>query len=272
MQRLLTAAVAGPLFLAAVFLLPNGWFFAVMAIGIDWAAVEFVRILRPSAPHAPLGLVPVLVSLAALGAVVAPRAGGGAEAILLATALALSVGMAGAVLLARTPVQEALPAVGALGFGVVYFALPIVASYRLQQIDPWLFFLLLAIVWLNDTAAFYVGSRFGRHKMAPVVSPKKSWEGAAAGLATALVATAVWGALRLGGVSLALLALGAATAGAGQLGDLVESMFKRGSGVKDSGAVLPGHGGLLDRIDALLFAAPVLLAGVLLIGPEKLRP
>ena len=184
----------------------------------------------------------------------------------------LSVGTASLVLFARTPVHEALPAVGALTFGVVYLALPIVAASRLQQLDPWLFFLLLAVVWLNDTAAYYVGSRLGRHRMSPVVSPKKSWEGAAAGLATSLAATAVWGALRLGGVSLELLALGLATGVAGQVGDLVESMLKRGSGVKDSGAVLPGHGGLLDRIDALLFAAPVLWAGVLLIGPDRLRP
>lgn len=272
MQRLLTAAVTVPLFLAAVFLLPHGWFFVVMAVGLDWAAVELVRILRPYAPNAPLRLLPVLVPLAALAAVLAPAAGGGVDAALLAAGLAISVGAASVVLLARTPVQETLPALGALAFGVVYLALPIVASYRLQQLDPWLFFLLLAIVWLNDTAAFYVGSRFGRHKMAPVVSPKKSWEGAAAGFATALVATAVWGALRLGGVSVELLALGAATAVAGQVGDLVESMLKRGSGVKDSGSALPGHGGMLDRVDALLFAAPVMLAAVLLIGADALRP
>lgn len=272
MQRIVTAAVAAPIFVAAVFLLPAGWFFALLIVAIGWAAVEFVRIVRPYAPRAPLALVPALVPATALAAVVAPRFTGGGEPLLLAAGLAVAVGTGSAVLFARTPVQETVAAVGALAFGVVYFALPIVACYRLQQLDPWLFFLLLAVVWVNDTAAYYVGSRFGRHKMAPVVSPRKSWEGAAAGLAAALAATAVWGVARLGAVSFELLALGAVTAAAGQVGDLVESMFKRGSGVKDSGGMLPGHGGMLDRIDALLFAAPVLLAGVLLIGADGLTP
>jgi phosphatidate cytidylyltransferase len=176
------------------------------------------------------------------------------------------------VLLARTPPGEALPALGALGFGTVYFALPAVACARLQRLDPWLVLLLLAVVWLGDTAAYYAGRRFGRHRLAPRVSPKKSWEGVAASLATALAAAAAWGALRLGEATPALLALGAAANVAGQVGDLVESMLKRGAGVKDSGTVLPGHGGVLDRVDALLFAAPVLLAGVLWLGPERLVP
>jgi phosphatidate cytidylyltransferase len=95
--------------------------------------------------------------------------------------------------------------------------------------------------------------------MAPVVSPKKSWEGAAAGLAVSLLATVAWGCWRLGGVDFELLAIGVLTAVASQLGDLVESLLKRGAGVKDSGGLLPGHGGLYDRLDAMLFAAPVML-------------
>ena len=111
-----------------------------------------------------------------------------------------------------------------------------------------------------------MGSRFGRHKMAPVISPKKSWEGAAAGFAIALIAAAVWSVARHGALRPGILALAALTAVAAQIGDLVESMIKRGAGVKDSGRVLPGHGGVLDRMDALLFAAPVLLLGVWLLG------
>jgi hypothetical protein len=97
------------------------------------------------------------------------------------------------------------------------------------------------------------------HKLAPAVSPNKSWEGAIAGLATSLAATAIWSQLRLGHVDAVLLAIGGATAVASQLGDLVESLLKRGFGVKDSGALLPGHGGFWDRMDAMLFAAPTLL-------------
>jgi phosphatidate cytidylyltransferase len=177
------------------------------------------------------------------------------------------VGIGGLVLLARTPLDETLESLGILAFGLPYFAVPIASIYRLQHRDPWLVFLLLAIVWLGDTAAFYVGSRFGRHKMAPTISPKKSWEGAAAGFLTGLAAGAVWSVWRRGRLEPELLLLAACTAAAAQVGDLVESMLKRGGGVKDSGHVLPGHGGLLDRCDALLFAAPVLQLGVCLLLP-----
>jgi phosphatidate cytidylyltransferase len=177
----------------------------------------------------------------------------------------LSVGLGSLVLFSRTPLEETMEGLGLLGFGLPYFAVPIASIYRLQRADPWLVFLLLAIVWLGDTAAFYIGSRFGRHKMAPVISPKKSWEGAAAGFVTGLLVTAVWSIFRLGRLDSGLLLVAAVTAAAAQVGDLVESMIKRGVGVKDSGSVLPGHGGVLDRCDAVLFAAPVLLLGAWLL-------
>jgi phosphatidate cytidylyltransferase len=126
--------------------------------------------------------------------------------------------------------------------------------------------LLLAIVWLGDTAAYAVGSRWGRRRLAPVLSPKKTWEGAAAGLAASLAGAAAWCGWRLGEPSAAVVAIGLVTAVAAQAGDLVESMLKRAAGVKDSGQLLPGHGGVLDRLDALLLAAPALLLGLWLIG------
>jgi phosphatidate cytidylyltransferase len=274
MKRLLTAAVIGPPFLAAVFLLPAPWFFLLITAVVCWAAAEFVRILRPLAPQAPLALLPWLVALAAAGLALAvsTRSAGAVvaqpEARLLAVGLAFSLGLSCIVLLGRTPVAQSLVAVGGMCFGIVYLALPAVAIHRLQQTDPWLLLLLLAVVWIGDSAAFYLGRRFGRHKLAPVVSPNKSWEGAAASFVAALLATAGWSLLVLGRLDPVMLVLGAATNLAAQLGDLVESMFKRGSGIKDSGALLPGHGGMLDRIDSLLFAAPVLWIGVLLIGRD----
>src|SRR4029079_578849 len=111
-----------------------------------------------------------------------------------------------------TPLEEAIPALGILCFGIPYFAVPIASLYALKRLDPWLVFLLFAIVWLGDTAAYYVGSRVGRHKMAPVVSPKKSWEGAAAGFATGVAAAAVWSVWRLGRLHPGVLLLAAATA------------------------------------------------------------
>ena len=146
---------------------------------------------------------------------------------------------------------------GALAFGALYLGLPLAAVTELQGRAPWSLFLLLAIVWLGDSAAYYVGTRFGRRRLAPIVSPNKSWEGALASLAASAVAAAVWSVWRDGSVDGLLLCFALVTSSAAQVGDLVESLLKRGAGVKDSGSLLPGHGGFLDRLDALLFAAPV---------------
>jgi len=261
MQRLLTGLIGTLLALAAVFLLPDWWFFAFLIAIIDWAAVEYLIIVRPRAPRAPLRLLLVLAPVAAYAISFALDSTDipALRLHLLAGALVLSVGLGTVMLFSRTPLEETIPALGILGFGAPYFALPVASVFRLKQSDPWLVFLLFAIVWLGDTAAFYIGSRIGRHKMAPDVSPKKTWEGAAAGFLVAVLVAVVWARLYLHRLDLRFLAAATLTAVAAQIGDLVESMIKRGSGVKDSGSILPGHGGVFDRIDALLFAAPVLL-------------
>ena len=120
----------------------------------------------------------------------------------------------------------------------------------------WLVFL-LAVVWLGDTAAYYVGRAVGRHAMAPHVSPHKTWEGAAASMLVAILVGAGFGHWSLG-APLTFAALAAFLNVAAQLGDLAESVVKRAAHVKDSGSLLPGHGGILDRLDAMLFAAPAL--------------
>jgi phosphatidate cytidylyltransferase len=126
-------------------------------------------------------------------------------------------------------------------------------------------FLVLAATWLQDTTAYFVGRAIGRHKMAPVLSPKKSWEGAVGGfvasILSAMLAVAVLG-LPISYTAAALI--GAAAGVIGPLGDLVESLIKRQIGIKDSGQLIPGHGGILDRIDSLLFTAPVIYYLVLL--------
>lgn len=268
MQRLLTAAILTPLVLLALFKLPGAWFFVFAAVLIGWAVFEYLEIVRNRAPKAPLKTLLVAVPLAAVAVSASLFEGGellDPRLHLFTAGVLLSVGLGSLALLSRVPLAETLDALGILGFGVLYFALPISSLHYLQQADPWLVFLLLAVVWLGDTAAFYAGSKLGRHKMAPVISPKKSWEGALAGFATSILAAAVWSWWRLGGIELDLLAAAALTAAAAQVGDLVESMIKRGSGVKDSGSILPGHGGMLDRIDALLFAAPVLVLALWLL-------
>jgi phosphatidate cytidylyltransferase len=121
----------------------------------------------------------------------------------------------------------------------------------------WVFFLFWVIGW-GDTGALYVGSYIGRRKLCPAVSPKKTIEGAVGGLATSLLAAWIFKLLFFNELPFFYCTVFAlATAISGQIGDLFESLFKRASGVKDSGNLLPGHGGLLDRIDALLFAAPI---------------
>jgi phosphatidate cytidylyltransferase len=129
----------------------------------------------------------------------------------------------------------------------------------------------VAITWLGDTAAYFVGTAFGRHKMAPLISPKKTWEGAAAGLVAAAAGAVLFAALTGSLVSwtmstVELLGFGAVVAVVGQLGDLFESRFKRDCGVKDSSHLLPGHGGVLDRLDALLFVFPFAYLYILAVG------
>ena len=272
MKRLLTAAVLVPIALAAIFKLPGWAFFLLVAALLEWAAFEYAALGRTRSPGAPWSVLLVLtpVAAAALAWGLAPgHPTDGFHALALVAAIALPVGLA--VLFSRVPIEEAHFAAGAIGFGIAYFAVPIASLYRLQQYDPWMLFLLLAIVWLGDTAAYYVGSAWGRHRLAPVVSPRKSWEGAAAGLATSLAATAVWSLWRLGHLDPVLLGIAAVTAFASQAGDLVESLWKRGVGVKDSGGVLPGHGGILDRMDAMLYAAPTLLLLLWACGYEVAR-
>jgi phosphatidate cytidylyltransferase len=268
-KRLLTAAVGVPLALAAIFRLPGWGFFLVAAVILTGAAWEFSRLAKAAAPRSPWWLLPLLVPIAA--AVLARGLADGVavdgfQALALGALAAIGVGSA--VLVAGTPAAESLIAMGGLAFAIPYFAVPIAALYRLQQHDPWVLFLLLAIVWLGDTAAYYFGSAWGRHKLAPAVSPNKSWEGAAAGFAVSMLSVVAWGLWREGRVAADLLAIGALTALASQVGDLVESLLKRGAGVKDSGGLLPGHGGVLDRMDAMLFAAPVMLLLLYAFGRE----
>jgi len=260
MKRLLTAAVGVPVALAAIFRLPGWAFFLVTVTVLEVAALELVQILRPRAPRSPWWLLPGLLPPVSAALTWGLSSDSGFDGFwALSLAMAVSLGVATVILLAGTPIEEAPYAWGAIAFALLYFAVPTAAIVRLQHDDPWLVFLLLAIVWLGDTAAYYFGTAFGRHRLAPVVSPKKSWEGAIAGFLTSVASTAIWSVWRLERLDLLLLGVGAATALAAQIGDLVESIWKRGAGVKDSSTILPGHGGILDRMDAMIFAAPTLL-------------
>ena len=145
---------------------------------------------------------------------------------------------------------------------LVWLALPLYLLARIRDSHgPAALMILFVLIVVSDSAQFFAGRAFGRRKLAPVISPKKTIEGAIGGL-VASMAIAPWlGSLWLPGAPMLRMALlGAAIAVAGMAGDLFESWLKRRAGVKDSGNLIPGHGGILDRIDAWLFAAPVYFA------------
>ena len=174
--------------------------------------------------------------------------------------------------------HQKLGGVAASVFGVVYvtgFAAHVPMLHGLGPAGPGLTLLLLATIIASDTGAYFAGKGFGRNKLAPHISPNKTWEGALGGMLAGVAAGAVIYALDLqssiaphfpGWPLPVYLGVSAVLAALGQLGDLVESMLKRDAGVKDAGALFPGHGGVLDRCDGFLFAAPALYYIVLGIG------
>ena len=173
---------------------------------------------------------------------------------LLALALAMtSRELANALSFAATLVLGVLYVFGCLRAGIDLRSLSPLGTYG----PYWLFFA-LSVSWVGDMTAFSVGRRLGRHKLAPRISPAKSWEGSIASTAISLVYAYFYFKYLLAPVPLSwVLGIAAAANIAGQAGDLCESAIKRGAGVKDSGTMLPGHGGWLDRIDSNLFAMPV---------------
>jgi phosphatidate cytidylyltransferase len=173
----------------------------------------------------------------------------------------------------RRPLVEALPAAGISSSALLLVAFPLSFAVRLHGIPafgPKLLLFALAITWAADTTAYFVGRAIGKHPLAPHISPKKTWEGSIASMFGSLVvayAFSFW--IR---IPLPHLLIMAATGNiAGQMGDLLESAYKRSAGVKDSGGLLPGHGGILDRIDALILCIPVVWYYLVLVNPSIRR-
>ena len=168
------------------------------------------------------------------------------------------LGIAALTLWTKRPLVEALPAAGISSSALLLVAFPLSFAVRLhgwEHEGPRLLLFALVITWAGDTVAYFVGRALGKHPFAPHLSPKKTWEGAIASFAGSLLvgyAFSWW----LSAPVPHLLAMAGVGNVAGQAGDLLESAYKRSAGVKDSGALLPGHGGILDRIDALILAIP----------------
>jgi len=169
------------------------------------------------------------------------------------------LGIAVIALFTKRPLVETLPAVGISCSGLILVAFPLSYAVRLHGAGtqgPAVLMFALVIIWVGDTAAYFVGRSIGKHALAPHLSPKKTWEGTVASFVGSLIVAFIFA--RFMTVPLPHL-LGMAAVGnvAGQVGDLLESAYKRSAGIKDSGSILPGHGGVLDRIDALILAIPV---------------
>jgi phosphatidate cytidylyltransferase len=258
MKRELAAAVAIPIVLAALFLAPP-IVFEVLVAAVALAALwEFYRIAEKSG-------LPVAKTVGLTGgaaALATPMLTEPVDGSEMAMALILLAALAAvAPLFARVDLPSALGGASATVLGVLLVALPATAMSHLRELTPRAVLFLFLIVWGCDSFAYYTGKALGRRKLAPRVSPNKTWEGTIGGLVGATLIGAAggtwWLLPELGPVGGALA--GALASSAGQIGDLVESLWKRGAGVKDSGTFLPGHGGFYDRIDSLLFAGPVLL-------------
>jgi phosphatidate cytidylyltransferase len=267
MKRILTALVLIPSVLLLVFLWPSWpWLFALVVAAVSaLAGWEYLGLAQRNGAKPPR--VAVLAAILALFAgsleypdQTAPIFGG------------LSLGLL-VYCTFRSSIDHMMADAAASIFCLLYVGLTLIAvpALREQTNGPSLVAFLLCVVWAGDIAALYVGRAWGRHKLAPTLSPNKTWEGALGSVAGSLLAaggllglehlfTTQWDKVWLSypeglwyWLELALLVNVAA-----QVGDLAESALKRSVGVKDSGSLLPGHGGVLDRIDALLFAAPVL--------------
>jgi phosphatidate cytidylyltransferase len=264
MKRALTALVLVPVAIYAVIFAPSQIFLAVDAIFAILCFREYARITGAS--PMPGYVAGALILIAPLNQ---------AALIIFLTALAALCLTMSAADFAKGAGQAA-----ALVMGVAYIFGSWKTAILLHEVEGpayhgiaagryWLMFSLV-VNWIGDTGAYYVGRSYGRHKLAPRVSPGKSWEGAIASAVTGVIFGAIFLPLTIADMPVWIAALIALVANAaGQIGDLAESALKRGAGVKDSGTLLPGHGGMLDRLDSSLFAMPVVYTLVMALAEAR---
>jgi phosphatidate cytidylyltransferase len=269
-ERAVSAAILVPP-LILVLILGGVWITALILVATALAAVEVFRLLR-SAGYPSVPALGIALSLGIVLDAAAPVELEGSGLILVAIGLILAA--VGA--FAKRDPREGLPTWFSTVFGALYASL-LAFVVRLGEAAPeppvgallaglggqrgWILLLILG-VWAYDTGAYFAGRRFGNRRFLSHISPSKTYAGLVGGfVACTLVVTAI--AAALGEPPLIGLLLGPILAGAAQAGDLAESMLKRAAGAKDSGTLIPGHGGILDRVDSFLFAAPVVTLFVL---------
>jgi phosphatidate cytidylyltransferase len=255
-KRVISGLLFLPIFYLFTWKLPPVYFGALVLAAVVVGQDEFYRMAkaRGIAPNSVLGvLLGALVILEAYH----PMYFGVGKFYIAACLVLVMI----ARLFSTRPVDGALEDISATFTGIVYVAVLFgfqVTIFKGVDGRQWLVFLYL-IIWASDIGAYSIGIPFGRHRLYEKVSPKKSIEGLIGALAAAAAMALLcrsWFMPRIDAVEAVVLAL--VLAAAGTIGDLVESLFKRAAGVKDSGVIIPGHGGILDRMDSMLFAAPVL--------------
>ena len=267
MKRVLTAVILIPLVLVLDFLGPRWQWMFITATALVAALAGFELLTLAQKKGAAPPRIAVVIAIVALFAATFQWPDQAASILGILSILLLVV------CTFTSPIERALPDASAAIFCLLYtgFTLVSLPALHAQNNGPSLVFLLLCAVWAGDTAALYIGRPFGRHKLAPRLSPQKTWEGSIASvigsvLAAGLLLYIASYLTRWNSVALSYadedwwywLILAVIINIAAQVGDLAESALKRSAGVKDSGTLLPGHGGILDRVDALLLAAPAL--------------
>jgi phosphatidate cytidylyltransferase len=269
-QRLLTAVVLIPILVVSMFVDPTSWsILACSAVALMLAADEFLRMaMGLSRPGPAEGLgesgeralgLRITFALAGAGVVVGNTVFGTGTAMA-PTSFAATMVIATAVLVRKHHLADAGRTLSYALAGLIYVPmLGCVWPLLKHDFGPQWLFLALALAFSSDTLAYFAGRGFGKHKLYEAVSPKKTIEGSIGGLFGGVIAMVGMGHYWLAPELpiLHAVVLGVIGSVLGQLGDLVESMIKRTFGAKDSGNVLPGHGGMLDRVDGLLFVAPL---------------
>lgn len=267
MSRIITAAVLLPILIASILI---SWlqplFVLLAAAAMVLGLYEFWSLARrrQMKPDVAMGYL-AAAGLFTVFYFADPAPGRGLDTLtLLLIIIALTVSVLIACTLRGAPFEKMIASIGATILGVLYVALlgghlVAVRTGFDQTLSAHLLSFFFMVIMGSDTGAYYVGKAFGKHKLAPSISPGKTWEGVAGGLAASLLMATIAHFWFFGDLPLKwAVSLAAVMSVVGIFGDLTESALKRGAGAKDAANILPGHGGLLDRLDSLLFNAPVI--------------
>lgn len=259
-QRIKTAVILVIIVGVALFASDTPWLFVpLLAVGVTIAAHEWTKLMP--AQRKPMHFV-LLVLLLTMISLLFPKVW------LIWWLMSVVIWLMALVWVWQYPTRTQWYGRRLMTMGVIILTAAITAMFYLWQQSPWWLMYVFILVWCADSGAYFVGRKFGKTKMAPNVSPNKSMQGLYGGLTVgmgmALFISMYW-LKYTGSVLLVFMLLSAMTIMASVLGDLFESMLKRRAGIKDSGTVLPGHGGVLDRIDSLLSATPIFALGYLLL-------